>query len=117
MTARRTYYLQADSEAEMKSWMSALKTAITAVRDNAHEDVVDGKPMVKILLIIIMDLVQFVLSIDLFIFLNNDIYKKKLQSKIGMDDFDLLKVIGKGSFGQVRKILLFCNVFRCMYNF
>jgi hypothetical protein len=47
VTARRTYYLQADSEAEMKSWMSALKTAIAGVRDNAHDEVVDGKPMVN----------------------------------------------------------------------
>jgi hypothetical protein len=59
LTARRTYYLQADTEADFKSWMAALKLAINEVKDKT-EEVLDGKPVVSVVVVLYVVVVSLI---------------------------------------------------------
>jgi len=63
-TPNRTYYLVAESESEMKSWMEIIKQTLPNGKQNPNGET----------------------------------------AKIGIQDFDLLCVIGKGSFGKVLQV-------------
>jgi RAC serine/threonine-protein kinase len=63
-TPNRIYYLQAESEQDMQSWMEVTKQSISGKSSNASEQT----------------------------------------KKVSVQDFDLLNVIGKGSFGKVIQV-------------
>jgi len=67
-TAARTFFLIAESESEMHSWMEAVKQSIVGNQGSGNNQSADGK------------------------------------HTIGVQDFDLLNVIGKGSFGKVLQV-------------
>jgi serine/threonine protein kinase len=70
-TARRTYYFVADNNEELKAWKEAIQRRVDISLGRAVEDSVTQKAQQEAL------------------------------KKVSIDDFDLLTVIGQGSFGKV----------------
>jgi len=79
-TSERVYYLQADSDKERDSWVELINSSIKKSKPaSGSKPPVPGAPAAS----------------------NGTSEKPK---EVGMEDFDLLKVIGKGSFGKVFQV-------------
>jgi len=86
---KRTYEIQAKSEADCENWVRELRRAIA---DDKHEKMVTKEDAEEAAKEKKQESTQIV---------NTD---KKSTKKISLDDFELLCVIGRGSFGKVMKV-------------
>lgn len=87
MTPGRTFYICASSDGEMTTWVKSLATLVASIPTPGSGTSSSGlaAPVAK------------AQTSDESI----EEKPKPVEQKVGLEDFDLLKVIGKGSFGKV----------------